>query len=73
VTLSPCEQSAIASLKRLATRWPPSLMLFSWSGTLCVVKLNEDGQWEGMDRHQVDRDAIVETIRGIRNDGGDPT
>ena len=41
--LSAAETSAIASLERLAKRWPQSLMLFSWSGALCVIKLNEDG------------------------------
>lgn len=68
--ITPQEQRAIVSLKRLAKHWPQSLMLFSWSGTLCVIKLNEDG---GSPLHGVDpNSAIVETIHGIRNDGGDP-
>ncbi len=50
------EQKAIKSLERLAKRWPQSLSLFSWSGSLCVVK---DGVSFGA---EID----------ILNDGGDP-
>jgi hypothetical protein len=68
--LSAVEQSAIASLRRLAKRWPKSLMLFSWSGSLCVVKLDEDGN---SPLHSHDPcDHIICTIEGIGNDGGDP-
>lgn len=68
--LSPEETRAIAALKRLAKRWPESLMLFSWSGTLCVVRVKEDGEspLHGADPNS----AIIDTINGIRNDGGDP-
>jgi hypothetical protein len=64
------EARAVASLRRLAKRWPQSLMLFSWSGSLCVVKLNEDGSspLSGPDPNS----AIMEHIHGITNDGGDP-
>ena len=55
------EQKAIASLKRLAKKWPSSLTLFSHSGSLNVLK-NNCGDIP------VDIDVIV----GIRNDGGDP-
>jgi len=63
--LSPEEQAAIRALERLAKRWPPSLKLFSWSGTLCVIRAdaslldNPDAQ-------------VITTIEGIPNDGGDP-
>lgn len=55
------EQSAIRSFQRLARKWPKSLELFSWSGSLVVTKAGSEG-----------RQVIVENIHGIRNDGGDP-
>lgn len=55
------EAKAIRSLKRLAKNWPKSLSLFSWSGTLCVMKRNSN-----------DIDAMITHIEGIANDGGDP-
>lgn len=59
------ERQAIAALERLAKRWPPSLKLFSWSGSLCVIR---------SDASLLDNpDAKVITyIEGIPNDGGDP-
>ena len=59
------ERNAIAALERLAKRWPPSLMLFSWAGTLCVMPA---GRLPGPDPEG----AILATIQGIPNDGGDP-
>jgi hypothetical protein len=56
------EQKAIKSLERLAKKWPKSLSLFSWSGTLLVMKRIDDG-----------RLGCVEEISGINNDGGDPS
>lgn len=55
------EQKAIASLERLAKKWPRSLQLFSWSGSLCVFKVNKEGV-----------NCEVTNIGGIPNDGGDP-
>jgi hypothetical protein len=55
------EQKAIASLKRLAKRWPKTVSLFGWSGTLCVVKRLEDG-----------RQGLITTV-DIMCDGGDPS
>ena len=62
------ENSLIDSLKRLARRWAKDggdLILFSWSGSLVVAKMSADttGHFE---------DAVVESIYGITNDGGDP-
>jgi hypothetical protein len=54
------EQKAIASLHRLAKKWPKSLQLFSWSGSLTVMKDNDL------------ETCVVSNIAGIRNDGGDP-
>jgi len=56
VTLTKEEQKAIASLERLAKKWPKSLQLFSWSGSLEIIK----------------DEAVVGSISGIPNDGGDP-
>lgn len=61
------EQRAVASLERLAKRWPQSLKLFSWSGTLVVVCNNEPFA-EADDPN----DQILAQIDGIPNDGGDP-
>lgn len=61
VELSVDEQNAIAALKRLAKKWPASLGVLSWSGTLVVTKKTLDG-----------RLATVATVNGIDNDGGDP-
>jgi hypothetical protein len=61
ITITPEEAAAIRSLKRLAKKWPNSLHLFSWSGTLMVTKRNSN-----------DIDAEIAIIDGIPNDGGDP-
>lgn len=60
------ERRAIASLERLAKRWPQSLMLFSWSGSLTVMR-NESA----LDSRDLN-DLIITTIENIPNDGGDP-
>lgn len=64
------EKQAIASLKRLAKRWPKTLWLFSASGTLTVMRCGEDGQHVHNRDGSVDQDYIVDTI-SIPNDGGD--
>ena len=58
------ERRAIASLERLAKRWPPSLLLFSWSGTLCVMPAD----WDRTSPNE----SVITYIEGIPNDGGDP-
>ncbi len=67
------EKKAIASLKRLAKKWPDSLTLFSWSGSLVVFKSDE---WRARpdydDLGYSASDYNVDTIHGIPNDGGDP-
>jgi hypothetical protein len=56
------EVNAIRALERLAKKWPQTLQLFSWSGSLVV-----------MDAGMVPGEAAVfTTIIGIPNDGGDP-
>ena len=62
------ENKLIDSLKRLAKRWEKEgkdLMLFSWSGSLCVVKIS------CIDMDVFSR-CVVEYIEGITCDGGDP-
>ena len=56
------EQKAIASIERLAKKWPQTLTLFSWSGTMNVFKSADDGQ-----------PCVITGIGGIPNDGGDPS
>lgn len=63
------EARAIASLQRLARRWPKSLTLFSWSGSLVVFHSADMGAVTDRDRGN---DLILADIDGIPNDGGDP-
>ena len=68
VMCSPEENKLIDSLKRLAKRWKKDgkdLMLFSWSGTLCVVK-------KSCINDEIFSLSVAEYIDGITNDGGDP-
>lgn len=68
---TPCtkeEEKLINSLKRLARKWKETgcdLMIFSWAGTLCVVK-------KSCINDEVFEDGVVDRIYGITNDGGDP-
>jgi hypothetical protein len=61
------ERRAIEDLQRLARRWPKTLMLFSASGTLCVMP-NVGAGSRGGDGH--DESTVIATI-DIPNDGGD--
>ena len=54
------EQKAIKALQRLAKKWPQSIMLFSWAGSLVVTKDFKNKM------------AIVAHITGVPTDGGDP-
>ena len=69
MNLTPSEEKAIKRLKALAKTWPKSLWLFSASGSLCVMKNDEDGN-RCLRGDGVDSDACVATI-DIPNDGGD--
>lgn len=60
--LTPDEVRAVAALRRLARRWPATLKLFAWSGTLVVM----DAAMEPGEA------ASLDTIAGIPCDGGDP-
>lgn len=65
------EKRAIVALKRLGKRWPKGLWLFSASGSLCVMKFDEDGERVKVDGGGMDPYYTVDTIAGIPNDGGD--
>lgn len=70
MNITPEEKRAIAALKKLAKTWPKSLWLFSASGSLCVMKNDEDGERRIRDGGGVDDAALVTQIN-IPNDGGD--
>jgi hypothetical protein len=61
IAITPEEAAAIRSLKRLARKWPQSLELFSWSGSLYVTKRNSNNI-----------STEIASISGIPSDGGDP-
>ncbi len=68
------ERNAIATLKRLAKRWPRMLWLFSASSALWVMKRKDDGTTAMGGRNPspegADSDYRV-TLIDIPNDGGD--
>lgn len=67
------ERLAVAALERLAKRWPQSLRLFSWSGSLCVMKEPDASTVdEALEVERNYNDYVVAHISGIPNDGGDP-
>lgn len=67
--LTPDEARAIASLERLAKRWPQTLTLMSMGGSLCV-KHTGDPRTDA--RTSLGRaDVVLANIDGIPNDGGD--
>ncbi len=68
--LSAAERKAIRTLENLAESWPKTLWLYSASGTLNVMRVNEDGQRAYTPGGGVDPDYIVADIE-IPNDGGD--
>lgn len=47
------EKRAIASLKRLAKRWPSSLWLYAASGSLMVMRCGEEGEAHKGEAHEV--------------------
>lgn len=63
------ERNAIASLQRLARRWPRSLELVSMGGGLHVIRVGDPRF--GEPEATVRAEAVIETIIGIPNDGGD--
>jgi len=70
IQLTPEETNAIATLRRLATRWPKGLWLFAASGNLCVMRAGKHGEHLMTDGGGVDSDYQITNI-DIPNDGGD--
>lgn len=63
------EAIAIGQLQRLAIHWPKTLKLVSMAGSLHVI---HDADERFHDLGSCNRgDAILASIRGIPNDGGD--
>lgn len=60
ITVTKEEQKAIKALNALAKKWPDSLVLFSWAGSLQV--------WKDADGSK----SVIESVLGIKSDGGDP-
>ncbi len=68
------EKNAIASLKRLAKRWPETLWLLAADGSIHVMRKIENGEhaYGGANPSPsgLDPNYIVDTIN-IESDGGD--
>jgi uncharacterized metal-binding protein len=71
IELTKKEELAIKRLQKLAKTWPKTLWLFSCSGSLEVHKLNKDNEVAIDNNGSPDPNYCVETIIGIKNDGGD--
>jgi hypothetical protein len=63
------ETTAILAAHRLAAIWPPTLKLVSMGGGLYVIH-SADERFHDPD-NPVRAEAILDTIHGIPNDGGD--
>jgi hypothetical protein len=63
IKLTKAEKKAIEDLEKLAETWPKSLMLFSNSGSLYVLKVPRD--------QEVSMEFEVTYIPYIPNEGGD--
>jgi hypothetical protein len=70
VDLTPEEERAITTLKRLAKRWPESLFIASMAGTLCVMRNDERGMHPETDGGGIDPEYMIDSI-DINNTGGD--
>lgn len=57
VKLSSAEEEAIKALEKLAKKWPKTLMLFSWSGSLVV--LSDSGTVKYSPRFEESRLMVV--------------
>jgi hypothetical protein len=67
------EKQTIAALRRLEKNWPEGYTLFSWSGSLVLLRDELLPEESGGKCHGGSHDdAIVADFPGISNDGGDP-
>ena len=64
------EAAVINALKRLGKGWPSTLWLYSAGGTLHVMG-KRDGKRLMDEKGSFDPEAVLATIEGIDNDGGD--
>ena len=63
------KRDLIAALRKLSDFWPDGYGIFVGSGTLCLMKLDADGEFienEGDDG--IGQDCIVDTFLGITAD-----
>lgn len=65
------EAEAIAALRVLARRWPPSLWLFAASGSLFAMRTTADGGRAHVSGGGYDPDFVVGGKISIPCDGGD--
>lgn len=66
------EAEAIRKFQELADQWPKSLWIFCGGSVgINVLRLNPDGSRKMTNSGGVDPSAIVASIDGIQNDGGD--
>jgi hypothetical protein len=63
IELTEEEQKAIRALKRLAKKWPRTLLIFASGGELSIRKPTLDGVYNVL--------TEVDSVEGIPNDGGD--
>lgn len=66
---TPDELAAIRSLKRLARKWPKTLMLLSMDGCLYAVRIADQGAIVTRP-YGTESDVPIALIDGIHNDGG---
>ena len=72
IELTDEERRAIASLKRVAKKWPATLWLFCGGQSgIAVMRTHEDGGHAHLSTSGVDPAYIVDEIQGIDSDGGD--
>ena len=64
------ERRAISAMKRLASKWPKTLWLFSASGDLCVMRCGTNGERVYTADGGVDSAYKLDQV-DIPNDGGD--
>jgi hypothetical protein len=69
IEITPEEDAAIRSLERLAKKWPRSLTLASMGGSLVVYHTDDERMSLPNNTQRVE--AVIASIIGIPNDGGD--
>lgn len=67
--LTPEERNAIASLRRLAKRWPRTLTLASMDGSLVVYRTGDE-RFDDLDGGDRTDAVIADDFHGIPNTGG---